>query len=129
MLLPSASGNRTKAMAMGRRARLLPPEQADSWGEFHARLELEAAAMGPWTTPLWWCLAAVLFVAGLISCDYALQDRRWWLWVVMLAALAIDGVMAARAVDRADKRRARAMELHRLHDAWLEHLERCSRTR
>jgi hypothetical protein len=116
-------------MAMGRRARVLPPEEADSWGEFHARLELEAAWAGPWTTPLWWSLAAVLFVVSLISCAYALQYRHWWLWVTMLASLAIDGVMAARAVDRADKRRARAMQLLELHDAWLAHVDRCSRKR
>jgi hypothetical protein len=127
MLVPSASGNRTKAIVMGRR--VLPPEQADSWGEFHARLELEADAMGPWTTPLWWSLGAVLFVTSLICCAYALQGRHWWLWVAMLASLAIDGVMAARAVDRADKRRARAAELQRLHEAWLEHVDRSSRTR
>jgi hypothetical protein len=127
MLVPSASGNRTKAMAMSRRA--LPPEQADSWGEFHARLEVESDAMGSWTTPLWWSLAAVLFVTALICCANALQGRHWWLWVAMLAALAIDGVMAVRAVDGAEKKQARAMELQRLHDAWLEHLARCSRNR
>jgi hypothetical protein len=116
-------------MAMGRRARVLPPEQADSWGEFHARLELEAAAPGSWTTPLCWSLAGVLLSVSLICCNYALQDRHWWLWVAMFAALAIDGVMAARAVDGADKRRARTMELQRLHEAWLEHVDRCSRSR
>jgi hypothetical protein len=129
MLVATAAGNRTKAILMGRRARLLPPEEADSWGEFHARLELEADAAGPWTTPLCWGLATLLFVSALICCAYALQGRRWWLWVAMLAALAIDGFMAARAVDRADKRRARVMELQRLHEAWLEHLDRCSRSR
>jgi hypothetical protein len=114
-------------MAMGRRAKVLPPEQADSWGEFHARLELEAAETGSWMTPVWWSLGGLLLGVSLICCTYALQDRRWWLWAAMFAALAIDGVMAARAVDGADKRRARAMELQRLHDAWLEHLDRCSR--
>jgi hypothetical protein len=34
--------------------------------------------------------------------------------------------MAARAVARADRQRARAAELARLHDAWIEHLERGS---
>ena len=116
-------------MAMGRRAKVLPPEQADSWGEFHARLELEAAAPGSWTTPLWWSLAGMLFSVSLICCADALQERHWWLWAAMFTALAIDGVMAVRAVDAADKRRARAMELQRLHEAWLEHLDRCSRGR
>ena len=116
-------------MAVGRRARVLPPEQADSWGEFHARLELEADATGSWTTPLWYSLAGLLLAGALICCTYALQDRHWWLWVGMITALAIDGVMAARAVDAADKRRARAAELRRLHEAWLEHLDHCSRRR
>jgi len=114
---------------MGRRAKVLPPEQADSWGEFHARLEFEASAMGPWTTPLCWCLGGALLGVALICCAYALQYRHWWLWVAMLAALAVDGVMAARAVDGADKRRARTIELQRLHEAWLAHVDHCSRKR
>jgi hypothetical protein len=36
--------------------------------------------------------------------------------------------MAARAVERSDRERARAAELARLHDAWLAHLERGSTT-
>ena len=75
---------------MGRRAKVLPPEQADSWGEFHARLEFEASAMGPWTTPLCWCLGGALLGVALICCAYALQYRHWWLWVAMLAALRRD---------------------------------------
>ena len=38
-------------MAMGREH--LPPEEADSWGEFHARLELEQAASDGPLMPLW----------------------------------------------------------------------------
>jgi hypothetical protein len=46
----------------------------------------------------------------------------------MLVPLGVVGVMAARAVERADRRRARAAELARMHDAWLDHLQRGSPT-
>jgi hypothetical protein len=111
---------------MGRSAPL--PEDADSWGEFNARIELEAADLGHPLIPLWWSIAGLLFVVMLICCAYAFQGGRWWLWLCMLALLGVLGVMAARAVDRADRKRARAVELARLHDAWLAHLERSSPT-
>jgi peptidoglycan/LPS O-acetylase OafA/YrhL len=102
----------------------LPPEEADSWGEFNARIAYEATARGssPWT-PLWWSLSGVLFSVALICSAYAFQGGHWWLWLAMLAALAVVGVMAARAVERADRDRARAAELDRLESAWLDHLE------
>lgn len=102
----------------------LPPEQADSWGEFHARLEFAAADPGSRLTPAWWSIAGLLFAAALISCAYATQGRHWWLWLCMLASLGVPGVMAVRAAERADRERARAAELRRLRDAWLAHLER-----
>jgi hypothetical protein len=111
-------------MAMGRA--LLPPEEADSWGEFHARLEFEQADPGSLLILLWQALSGVLFAAALFSCAYALQDRRWWLWLCMLASLGALGVLAARAIERADRQRARAAELARLQEAWLDHLERHS---
>ena len=112
-------------MAVGRE--FLPPEEADSWGEYRARLEFEAAnPPGSPLAPLWWIVAAMVFAAALFSCAYAIQDRRWWLWLCMLAALGVLGVMAARAVERADRRRARAVELRRLEDAWQQHLDRHS---
>jgi hypothetical protein len=46
----------------------------------------------------------------------------------MLTPLAIVGVMAVRATDRADRARERAVELQRLEDAWLDHLKRHSPT-
>jgi hypothetical protein len=46
-------------MAMGRE--FLPPEEADSWGEFHARLEFEAADPGPLLIPVWWTVGGLLF--------------------------------------------------------------------
>ena len=103
-----------------------PPEEADSWGEFNARLELEAADLGHPQMPLWWSVGGVLFGVALICCAYAFQGGHWWLWLCMLALLGVLGVMAARAVARADRQRARAAELARLHDAWIEHLERGS---
>jgi hypothetical protein len=106
-----------------------PPEQADSWGEFHARLELEYAAAGNSSAGLWWALAGLLFGVGLVSSAYALSEHHWWLWLAMLTPLAIVGVMAVRALDRADRARERAVELHRLEDAWLDHLERHSPTK
>jgi hypothetical protein len=42
--------------------------------------------------------------------------------------LGIVGVMAARAVERADRERGRRAELRELHDAWIDHLERGSPT-
>jgi hypothetical protein len=109
-------------MTMGRSAMPPRPEEADSWGEFHARLEAELAGRrSPWT-PLWWVLAGLLFGAGLICNAYAYQGRGWVLWAGMLASLSIVGVMAARAVDRADRDRTRAAELADLQDAWRQHL-------
>ena len=113
---------------MGRSVPLLPPEEADSWGEFHARLEREAAGHGRPLTPLWWSIAGLLFGTALVCCAYALQGGRWWLWVCMLGLLGIVGTMAARAVDHADRQRARAIELGRLWDAWDDHVQRGSPT-
>jgi len=111
---------------MGRE--FLPPEDADSWGEFHARLEFEAASADGPLAPLWWSVAGSLFAVMLFTCAYALQDRHWWLWAGWLSMLGLLGLMAARAVARADRRRARAVELGRLHDAWADHVERHSPT-
>jgi hypothetical protein len=111
-------------MAMGRE--FLLPEQADSWGEFNARLEFEIADRdhAHRLTPLWWSLGGLLFGLALVSSAYAFSDHHWWLWLCMLAALAADLAMAVRAVDRADREHARSAELARLRDAWLEHRER-----
>jgi peptidoglycan/LPS O-acetylase OafA/YrhL len=109
-------------MTMGRSV-LPPPEDADSWGEYRARLELERAAGQSLWTPAWWAIAGALFAAALLSCAYAINDHRWWLWLIMLAALGFDGVLAVRAAEHADRERARAVQLGRLEDAWLDHLE------
>jgi len=101
---------------------VLPPEDADSWGEFRARLELENAAMGSLWTPVWWAIAGLLFVTVLLSSAYAMRDDRWWLWLIMLAALGFLLVLAVRGADHADRERMRAAELGRLEDAWQDHL-------
>jgi hypothetical protein len=108
---------------------ILPPEQADSWGEFNARLERELEGQRDLLAPLWSAVAGLLFGMTLICCAYAFTDRHWWLWVGWLASFAVVLTMAARAVRRADSRRARAIELARLRDAWLDHLDRGSPTR
>ena len=107
----------------------LPPEQADSWGEFNARLELELEGQRGVLAPLWSAVAGLLFAMTLICSAYAFTDRHWWLWVGWLASFAVVLTMAARAVRRADSRRAREIELARLRDAWLDHLNRESPTR
>jgi hypothetical protein len=109
-------------MAMGRD--IPPPELADSWGEFRARLDMEAAALeSPWT-PLWWTIGAILFGTGMICCTFAVQSKDWLLWAGVLAPLAAAGLLAVRAVDHADRIAARRAELSRLEDAWQEHLAR-----
>ena len=113
-------------MAMGRD--FLPPEDADSWGEFRARLEFELAGQGSWLTPLWGVVAALLFVVALLSTGYAMQYHRPWLWLPALGSLGVLGVMAVRGVERADRRRAREAELGLFEDAWHEHLARVSPT-
>jgi hypothetical protein len=112
---------------MGRQ--LLPPEQADSWGEFHARLELERDSRGDLLVPLWWAIAGALFGGTLICCSYAFTDRHWWLWLGWLASFAVVLVMASRALRWADAMRARDIELARLQDAWQDHLDRGSAAR
>jgi hypothetical protein len=106
-------------MAMGRE--VLLPEQADCWGEFNARLEMELESNDSWLTPLWWAVGGLLFASSLVSSAYAFQDHHWWLWLCMLAALAADFMLAVRALDRAERRSARTAELARLQDAWRDH--------
>jgi hypothetical protein len=113
-------------MAMGRQ--FLPPEEADSWGEFHARLEFESANADVPPTARWWAGFGSLFGVMLFTCVDAIADRHWWLWLGWLALLGVLLVMAGRAVARADRRQARAAELGRLYDAWTDHLERHSPT-
>jgi hypothetical protein len=109
-----------KAMTMGRS--VPPPEDADSWGEYRARLELERASGQSLWIPVWWSIAGMLFATALLTCAYAIRDDRWWLWLVMLASLGFVGVLAVRGAERADRERARAAELAELEDAWRDHL-------
>ena len=113
---------------MGRE--FLLPEHADSWGEFNARLEFELADQdhAHRLTPLWWSAGGMLFSFTLVICNYAVEDHHWWLWLCMLATLAADIAMAIRAVDRADRERARTAELVRLRESWQNHLDSASAT-
>jgi hypothetical protein len=111
------------------RREFLPPEQADSWGEFHARLELELEGQADALAPLWWALSGLLFGATLICCAYAFTDRHWWLWVTWLTSFAVVLMMASRAARRADGMRARDIELAKLQDAWQDHLDRSTSAR
>ncbi len=112
---------------MGRQ--YLPPEQADSWGEFHARLEFELENRGDPLAPLWLAVAGALFGLTLICCAYAFTDRHWWLWLCWLTSFGVVLMMASRAVRRSDSRRARDAELSRMQDAWQDHLDRKSPNR
>ena len=102
------------------------PEDADSWGEFHACLEREAADPGSPFIVLWWVVGVLCFVTALISSGYAMSATHviWSLWAYTLVSLAVVGVLAARAVQYADQRRARRAELIELEDAWRQHLHR-----
>lgn len=111
-------------MIMGRSAP--PPEDADSWGEFRARLEIERAAGSSAWTPVWWAIAGLLFASALLCCGYAASGGPWWLWLLMLVSLGFLGVLAVQGAERADRNRVRAAELLKLEDAWLEHLEKNS---
>ena len=98
-----------------------PPEDAETWGEFRARVERERDASHSAWTPVWWAIAGMLFATALLCCAYATRGGHWWLWLFMVAALGFVGVLAARAVDNADRNRLRAAELAQLEDAWLDH--------
>jgi hypothetical protein len=105
---------------------LPPPEHADSWGEFHALIEQERAALSARWSPLWRSAAAVLFVVGLLFCAYGLQDGHWWLWVGMIVSFSIVGTMASRAMTNAERNSDRVAELQYMEQEWQAHLERHS---
>lgn len=102
---------------------LPPPEQAESWDEFHDRIDWEwydrMSRRSLWN-PFWMTIGALLFVGALITCTYAVQGGHWWLWLVMLTPLVIGGVMAARVLDKAERDGKRLSELELLERAWAE---------
>jgi hypothetical protein len=106
--------------------KFLLPEQADSWGEFHARLEIELASRDDdlRLRPLWWSVGGLLFGVTLMTCAYATQDHHWWLWICMVAALAADIALAIRALDHTEYEHARMAELNRMQDLWEQHMDR-----
>ena len=105
---------------------LPPPELADSWGEFHARIEMERSAQENGRSACWRAVAALVFVAGLVCCAYALQGGQPWLWPAAMAAFAVVGVMASRALDNAEREGLRSSQLEVMERAWEAHLERHS---
>jgi hypothetical protein len=113
-------------MAMDREANSLPPEDADSWDEFRARrVEEEAALRTRPVSALWSGLVGLVIVAA-VGLDYALTLKGsvgLSVRLVMIAALAVVGVMAARAVRRAERQRTRAIELDRLQSLWEARLD------
>ena len=106
-----------------------PPESADSWGEFHALIDLEREARENAGSALWQIIAALLFVTGLVFLAYALQGGRPWLFLCALPPLAVVGVMASRALEHAERDAERAAQLDLLERAWQAHLERGSSPR
>jgi TRAP-type C4-dicarboxylate transport system permease large subunit len=119
MLKVTASLGGTKAMAMGREG--LPPEDADTYEEFRARLEQEeAAAPKRAISPLWSGLVGLLIPADII---FGLKGAvslplKLGVAVVLVAIL----VMAMRTFRRTERQQARVIELDRLRNAWQESL-------
>jgi hypothetical protein len=113
-------------MAMDREANSLPPEDADSWDEFRARrVDEEAAVRTRRGSPLWSWLVGLL-IPAFIGLDYAVTLKGslgLLVRLVMIAALVVGGVLAARAVRRAERQRSRAIELDRLQSLWEERLD------
>jgi hypothetical protein len=113
-------------MAMDREASSPPPEDADSWDEFRARrVEEESAVRTRPVSALWSGLVGLLIPAS-IGLDYAMTVKGrvgLSLMLVLVALLAVGGVMAARAMHRAEQQRTRAIELDRLQSLWEERLD------
>ena len=110
---------------MDREANSLPPEDADSWDEFHARRVAEEAVRMRPVSPLWSGLVGLLIAAS-VGLNYVSTLKgtvRLSVLLVMIAVLAVVGVMAARAVHRAERQRTRAIELDRLQSLWEERLD------
>jgi hypothetical protein len=103
-----------------------PPESADSWGEFHALIDMERDARQNAGSVLWRIIAALLFVTGLVFLAYALEGGRPWLFLCAMPPLAVVGVMASRALEHAERDAERAVQLDLLERAWQAHLDRGS---
>jgi hypothetical protein len=98
------------------------PESADSWGEFHALIDMERDARENAGSASWRIVAALLFVTGLVLLAYAFQGGRPWLFLCALPPLAVVGVMASRALEHAERDAQRAEQLELLERAWQAHL-------
>jgi hypothetical protein len=119
MLKATASLDRTKAMAMGGEG--LPPEDADTYEEFRARLKQgEAAAPKRAIPPLWSGLVGLLIPADIVFGLKGAVSLPLKLGVAVVLAAIL--VMAMRTFRRTERQQARASELDRLQNAWQESL-------
>jgi hypothetical protein len=103
-----------------------PPEDADSWGEYRARLEWEEAEQPGLLSVACRVAAALLFVIGLLSGGYALTYHHWWMWLCSVAAFAVLFKMATRAKANLDREGERAAQLEMLDRMWQARVERRS---
>jgi TRAP-type C4-dicarboxylate transport system permease large subunit len=119
MLKATASLDRAKAMAMGREG--LPPEDADTYEEFRARLKQEQTAAPKRTiSPLWSGLVGLLIPADIIFGLKGAVSLPVKLGVAVVLAAIL--VMAMRSFRRTERQQARSIELDRLQNAWQESL-------
>jgi TRAP-type C4-dicarboxylate transport system permease large subunit len=119
MLKTTASLDRTKAMAMGREG--LPPEDADTYEEFRARLKQEESATPKRAiSPLWSGLVGLLIPADIIFGLKGAVSLPLKLGVAVVLAAIL--VMAMRSFRRTERQQSRSIELDRLQNAWQESL-------
>ena len=85
---------------MGRWTPRRPEEEASSRGESRARPAAEPADLGHPLIPAWWVVGGLLYGTAMVCCAYALRVGRWWLWLCVLALLAVVGLRAARTAGR-----------------------------
>jgi TRAP-type C4-dicarboxylate transport system permease large subunit len=110
-------------MAMGREG--LPPEDADTYDEFRARLEqVEAGRPKRGVSPLWSAAVGLLIPAGIIFGLKGSVSVPFKVGVVVLFAVIV--VLAMRTFRRTERQQSRAIELERLQNAWQDTLGRRS---
>jgi len=104
---------------MGREG--LPPEDADTYEEFRARLSQEqAAAPTRAISPLWSGLVGLLIPAYIVFGFKGAGSLPLKLGVVVVLAAIL--VLAMRTFRRSERQQARSIELDRLQNAWQESL-------
>lgn len=110
-------------MAMGREG--MPPEDADTYDEFRARLQQEEAARPKRAvSPLWSGVVGLLIPASIIFQLKGSASVPLKVGVVVVFAAFV--VLAMRSFRRTERQQARAIELERLQNAWQDLLGRRS---